>query len=295
MSASSPQHLEITAPDRARHRYVVLDVFTAEPLEGNQLAVFLDGSLFPEARLQAVARELNLAETVFVLPPEGSGDVRLRIFTPQRELPFAGHPVLGTAVAVGVALDRDRVRLETRQETVAVALERRNGKGGFARITQVAPIPQTYEAPEELLAALGVAASLLPIEVYRNGPRHVFVAADGPAAVSAVQPDHDALAELGICANVVARDGTRWKTRMFAPALGVREDAATGSAAGPLALHLARHGWIGFGEEIEIHQGAELGRPSVLYARADGTAEEPTALSLAGAVVIVAQGSFYLD
>ena len=295
MNASNAQHLEIPAPDTASHRYVVLDVFTAEPLEGNQLAVFLDGSLLPEARFQAVARELNLAETVFVLPPEGDGDVRLRIFTPQRELPFAGHPVLGTAVAVAVALDRDRVRLETQQETVAVALERRDGKGGFARITQAAPVPHTYEAPEEILAALGVAASLLPIELYQNGPPHTYVALDDAAKVAEVQPDHEALVRLGACANVFSRAERGFKTRFFAPALGVREDAATGSAAGPLALHLARHGWIGFGEEIEIHQGAELARPSVLYARADGTAEEPTELSLAGSAVIGAQGSFYLD
>jgi trans-2,3-dihydro-3-hydroxyanthranilate isomerase len=82
---------------------------------------------------------------------------------------------------------------------------------------------------------------------------------------------------------------------MFAPALGVREDAATGSAAGPLALHLARHGWVGFGEEIEIHQGAEIARPSVLYARANGTSEEPTEISLAGAALVVAKGSYYLN
>ena len=295
MNASSAQHLEIPAPETASHRYVVLDVFTEEPLEGNQLAVFLDGSSLPEARLQAVARELNLAETVFVLPPEDDGDVRLRIFTPQQELPFAGHPLIGTSVAVAVALDRDRVELETRQEPVNVTLEHRSATGGFARLTQAAPVPNTYESPEELLAALGVAGSMLPIEVYENGPPHTYVALDDPGAVAAVQPDHEALVRLGACANVFAREERGFKTRFFGQTLGVREDAATGSAAGPLALHLARHGWIEFGEEIEIHQGAEIGRPSVLYARADGTAEEPTELSLAGSAIIVAQGAYYLD
>jgi trans-2,3-dihydro-3-hydroxyanthranilate isomerase len=144
-----------------------------------------------------------------------------------------------------------------------------------------------------MLAALGVAESGLPIEAYQNGPLHVYVALPDEAAVAAVKPDFAALAQLaGVGANCFAGSGGRWRTRMFAPALGVAEDPATGSAAGPLAVHLARHGRIGFGEEIEIHQGAEVARPSVIYARADGSPGGIEAVYVSGAAVIVARGEF---
>ncbi len=113
--------------------------------------------------------------------------------------------------------------------------------------------------------------------------------------VAALQPDLRALAELeGLGANCFAGLGSRWKTRMFAPALGVSEDPATGSAAGPLAVHLARHGRIAFGEEIEIRQGAEVGRPSLLHARAAGSAERIERVEVGGSAVIVARGEFML-
>jgi trans-2,3-dihydro-3-hydroxyanthranilate isomerase len=113
--------------------------------------------------------------------------------------------------------------------------------------------------------------------------------------VSGLKPDFAALAELGeLAANTFAGRGTRWKTRMFAPGGGVFEDPATGSAAGPLAIHLARHGRIAFGEEIEIHQGAEVGRPSVLYARARGSRNQIDRVEVGGSAVIVAEGEFRL-
>src|SRR5919204_4493543 len=114
--------------------YVVLDVFTDTPLEGNQLAVFTDGSGLSDERMQKAARELNLSETVFVLPPEQGGDARIRIFTPGLELPFAGHPVLGTAKVVAERDGLDVVRLETGMGLVRVALA-----DGFGRMEQ--PIP----------------------------------------------------------------------------------------------------------------------------------------------------------
>jgi trans-2,3-dihydro-3-hydroxyanthranilate isomerase len=158
-----------------------------------------------------------------------------------------------------------------------------------------APEPESYERAPELLTALGVERSELPVDVYRNGPRHVYVGLADEAAVARLRPDLGALSELGdLCANCFAGAGTRWKTRMFAPGLGVAEDPATGSAAGPLALHLARHGRIAFGDEIEIRQGAEIGRPSVLFARAVGTAEAVEHLEVAGSAVVVARGEYRL-
>jgi trans-2,3-dihydro-3-hydroxyanthranilate isomerase len=125
---------------------------------------------------------------------------------------------------------------------------------------------------------------------------HVYVALGSEDEVAALKPDLGALAHapalLGI--NCFAGSGTHWKARMFAPGGGVPEDPATGSAAGPLAVHLARHGWIGFGDEIEVSQGAEIGRPSTLYARADGSAEKLETVEVGGSTVIVARGEFRL-
>ena len=147
-----------------------------------------------------------------------------------------------------------------------------------------------------MLAALRVERSELPVEHYDNGMQHVYVALGSEEEVAALKPDLSALVEvpalLGI--NCFAGSGTRWKTRMFAPGGGVAEDPATGSAAGPLAVHLARHGRIGFGEEIEISQGTEIGRPSTLYARADGSAEKLDVVEVGGSSVIVARGEFRL-
>jgi trans-2,3-dihydro-3-hydroxyanthranilate isomerase len=159
------------------------------------------------------------------------------------------------------------------------------------------PIPtwQPFEREPELLAALGVARSALPVDAYVNGPRHVYVALESEDAVAALSPDLRALGALGeLGVSCVAGSGARWKSRMFAPGLGVAEDPATGSAAGPLAVHLARHARIAFGDEIEIRQGVEIGRPSLLRARAVGSAREIERVEVGGAAVIVARGEFVL-
>jgi trans-2,3-dihydro-3-hydroxyanthranilate isomerase len=130
------------------------------------------------------------------------------------------------------------------------------------------------------------------VEAYANGPLHVYVELQDEGAVAELRPDMRALAGLEACANCFAGRGKSWKTRMFAPAHGVSEDPATGSAAGPLAVHLARHGRIAFGEEIEIRQGVEIGRPSVLHARAAGSRERVERVEVGGSAVIVARGEF---
>jgi trans-2,3-dihydro-3-hydroxyanthranilate isomerase len=155
------------------------------------------------------------------------------------------------------------------------------------------PIPtwEPYEQADRLLTALGVESSGLPVEAYRNGPQHVYVELASEQAVVSLQPDMAALAGLpGIGVGCFAGAGGCWKSRYFAPALGVAEDPATGSAAGPLAVHLARHGRIGFGQEIQISQGAEIGRPSRLYARAAGAPDRIDSVEVAGAAVIIARG-----
>jgi trans-2,3-dihydro-3-hydroxyanthranilate isomerase len=276
-------------------RYVVCDVFTDTPLTGNQLAVFTDARELPESSLQPLARELNYSETVFVYPPEGDGHVRLRIFTPGRELPFAGHPMLGTAFVLAGPLQLTEIRLETGSGLVPVRLEREGARIVFGRMEQPLPVVEEFERTEELFAALGVEGSELPVRLYDNGIQHVYVALPSPEQVAAVAPDPRLLTAIGPFGfNCFAGSDGRWKTRMFAPEHGVMEDPATGSAAGPLALHLATAGQIGWGEEIEISQGVEIGRPSTLYARAVGGPDAVERIEVGGSAVVVARGEFRL-
>jgi trans-2,3-dihydro-3-hydroxyanthranilate isomerase len=274
------------------HPYFVCDVFTSEPLQGNQLGVFIDGRPFSPGQMQRLAREMNFAETVFLLPPQDGGDVRLRIFTPSAELPFAGHPVLGTAFVVGTALGAGAVALETAAGLVPIILERSGDRITFGRMSQPIPAWEQFDRERELLDILGVGSSLLPVELYRNGPPHVYVQLDSEDAVAALRPDVAALADLEVAVNCFAGRGRLWKTRMFYPSGGIPEDPATGSAAGPLAIHLARHGRIGFGEQIEIRQGAEIGRPSLLYATVTGDRDKINSVEVAGMALIVAEGHF---
>ena len=276
------------------YRYVIVDVFTDRPLAGNQLAVFTDGRAIPEEHLQPLARELNLSETVFVLPKRGDGHVRIRIFTPAGELPFAGHPVLGTAFVLGAPLQLIEIKLETEAGLVPVLLEREGARIAFGRMSQPLPAWRPYEREAELLTALGVERSELPVEAYDLGPGFALVMLATPERVSALAPDLAALERHELGVYCFARDGERWRTRMFAPSHGVAEDPATGSAAGPLAVHLARHGLVPFGEEIEIDQGLEIGRPSRLYARAEGSLERLDRVEVGGSAVIVARGEFRL-
>lgn len=276
-------------------RYVICDVFTDTPLEGNQLAVFTDARAVTPERMQALAREMGFSESTFVLPAEAGGHARVRIFTPAAELPFAGHPTLGTAFVLAAPLQLDEIRLETGRGVVPVRISREGGRVAFGRMTQPIPSIEPYDREEELLEALGLARSELSIELYDNGSRHVFVALPSAEAVASLAPDYAALTALGdIGINCFAGAGDRWKTRCFVPGIGIAEDPATGSAAGPLALHLARHGRIGWGDEIVISQGAELGRPSTLYARVEGSPEAVEAVEVGGSAVIVARGEFVL-
>ncbi|MFI1355903.1 PhzF family phenazine biosynthesis protein [Streptomyces sp. NPDC020898] len=276
------------------HEYVVVDAFARTPLEGNPVAVFFDAADLTTDLMQRIAREMNLSEVTFVLPPEQDGDARIRIFTPVNELPFAGHPLLGTAVALGHALKEDRLLLETAMGTVPFELADDDGVLAV-RMRQPVPTWEPYEHREELLAALGVEKTVAPVEIYRNGPRHVFVGLTSVAALSALRPDHRALSRFpDMAANCFAGSGTRWRARMFSPAYGVVEDAATGSAAGPLAVHLARHGLGAYGQRLEILQGVEMGRPSLMIATAEGTGDHVRSVEVGGHGTVAAHGTLHV-
>jgi trans-2,3-dihydro-3-hydroxyanthranilate isomerase len=279
----------------ALYRYVVCDVFTDTPLTGNQLAVFTDARGLPEERLQELAREMNFSETVFVYPSVAA-HARIRIFTPASEVPFAGHPTLGSAFVLAGPLQLDEIALETGNGVIPVRLDREGATIVFGRMEQPIPTVAAYPEEAELLASLGVERSELPVEVYDNGLEHVYVVLPSEDAVAGLRPDLSRLSDLpGVLGiNCLAGAGGRWKTRMFAPGGGVPEDPATGSAAGPLALHLARYGRIAFGDQIEITQGVEIKRPSKLYARVVGSADQVERVEVGGSAVVVARGEFQL-
>lgn len=276
------------------YRFVLVDVFTDTPFTGNQLGVFTNAVGMSDHEMQQLARELNFSETTFVLPPEGEGDIRMRIFTPVCEIPFAGHPTLGTAFAVAGPLQKVLLKIETGRGVVPVLLEREGAKIVFGSMEQPLPSVTAVSDAQPFLDALGVAEAVLPVERYDNGLEHVMIALADEAAVAALSPDAKLLASAAGKATVSCfhAEGPRVTSRVFVPELGVLEDAATGSAAGPLAVHLARHGAIEWGQEIEVSQGAAIGRPSTLYARAEGAGGSPTHVSVGGSAVVVARGEF---
>ena len=285
------------------HPYEIWDVFTGTPLEGNPLGVFPRAEEIPSRLYQATARELNLSETVFIAPDDpAEADAQIRIFTPAAELPFAGHPTLGAAYAIATPSGAARVRLRTGSGIVAVTFTR-DDHGEIVSGEMQQPIPGVAAYPETaaLLAALGLGpdAPVLPVEIYDNGPRHIVVVLDDLVTLGALNPEMTALAALGPQGVAVIAPGPdgradQVRSRNFCPGLGVPEDPATGSAAGPVAVHLLRHGRLGSGQALEILQGVEMGRPSRLVAIAHGEAERIDGVRVAGAAVRVAGGHYRL-
>ena len=278
----------------SRFRYVVADVFTDTPLQGNQVAVFTDAREIPEDKLQAIAREMNLSETVFVYKPEGEGHARIRIFTPMIEMPFAGHPTLGTAFILSGPLQSDEIRLETGMGLVPVRLERDDsGRIVFGRMEQPLPTIEPYPDEEELLDILGIERSELPIELYDNGVRHVYVCLGSEEEVAALRPDLNRLAEqsVALCFNCFAGEGARWKTRMFAPGggvdrgpgYGIRGRAARAASGAPRADRFRRR-------DRDLAGQVEIGRPSTLFARVEGSADDVQRVEVGGSAVTVARG-----
>ncbi|MDR6981047.1 trans-2,3-dihydro-3-hydroxyanthranilate isomerase [Streptomyces sp. 3330] len=278
------------------HTYVVVDAFARTPLTGNPVAVFFEADDLSAEQMQRIAREMNLSETTFVLRPrQDAHDAHVRIFTPVNELPFAGHPLLGTALALGARTDADQLRIETAMGVIPFRLERADGRAVWASMRQPVPVWEPFERTGELLEALGISASALPVEIYRNGPRHVLVGLESVEALAKLDPDHRALARFpDMATNCYAGQGTTWRNRMFSPAYGVVEDAATGSAAGPLAIHLARHTPLGYGQRIEITQGVEIGRPSPMSALAHGEGDHVTCVEVAGPGVTTIEGVLHV-
>ncbi|MCL2555038.1 MAG: PhzF family phenazine biosynthesis protein [Actinomycetia bacterium] len=277
------------------HQYVVVDAFARVPLTGNPVAVFFEADDLTGEQMQRIAREMNLSESTFVLRPDHDGDVHVRIFTPVNELPFAGHPLLGTAIALGARIPGNRLRIETAMGLIPFELTRAGTTTIAARMRQPVPVWEPFDRAEELLEALGVTKTALPVEIYRNGPRHVLVCLESIEALSKLDPDHRALARFpDMAANCFAGSGSQWRNRMFSPAYGVVEDAATGSAAGPIAIHIARHQLGAYGTHIEITQGVEIGRPSPMGALVHGEGDRVDTVEVDGHGVVALEGTLHV-
>jgi trans-2,3-dihydro-3-hydroxyanthranilate isomerase len=276
-------------------RYVLVDVFTDRPLAGNSLAVFTDARGLTRDRMQALACELNLSETTFVLPAESGGTARVRIFTPRAELPFAGHPTLGTALVLGGPLEAPRLTLELGVGHVPVVLEREGARviGGW--FSRPSPPPVAPNCQDELLGALSLGQIASPIVVYDNGIRHAVVHVTSKAEVAGLKPDLNALGRVPVdTCDVFCADGHEALLRVFAPSHGISEDPATGSAAAPVFRHLVDHAGHDPSTMLSIRQGAHLGRPSRIDVRLSPSAGAPPLIEVGGAGVVVARGEFRL-
>ncbi len=293
---------------RRRLRMVQLDVFAARPLEGNPLAVFLDGRGLSDAEMQALAREMNLSETTFVLPRDAATErargVRVRIFTVQEEVPFAGHPTLGTAFALRAERGGDEVALELGVGRVPVRFEAGEGGLPFGEMTQIDPTLGATHDPGEVAAAMGLARSqldeALPIQTVSTGLPFVVVPLRSLAVARALRLD------LGRVDAYLARTDGRFlylvtrETVDPAARLHARmifyggEDPATGSAAGCAAAWMVAHGIAGSDERVLIEQGLEAGRPSRIHVRAARAGDGVRNVRVGGHAVQVMAGEVVL-
>lgn len=283
--------------------FAIVDVFTAQPFGGNQLAVVTDAAGMGTAEMQAVAAEFGFAETSFVLPPAGGGVPAVRIFTPAAELPFAGHPTCGTAAVLahlGRLPDGSPAALEEAVGPVQVRAEA-TGAGRWRAALELRPaldLPAERPDPDRVAAACGLAAGEVEEAWYAGvGVRFCLASVADPATVDRARPDPAAWAAgvAGGWAEQVhlhaAAGAGRVHARMFAPALGIPEDPATGSAALALVASLAARS--GADLELVVDQGVAMGRPSRIeaWARWDGTSV--SAAGVGGGVALVATGELH--
>ena len=278
-------------------QYLVYDVFTENPFGGNPLAVIPDASGLSEDQLLPIAREFNFSETTFVYPPDDpSYTAKVRIFTPAMELRFAGHPTVGTAIALaGLGLGGSEMVLELGVGPIPVTVTQ-----GHARFETRVPL-SLGEAPatDALGACIGQSAKAIRTDRHMPvlaglGTDFVLAELTGGAALATARPVTDAFREAAgpeadrLAVYVYIRDGGRIRARMFQPLGGIMEDPATGSAAAALAAYLGK--LDGRSQSFEIHQGIEMGRPSRIEAEVTVENGEPVAVRIGGNAVKVMEG-----
>jgi len=295
--------------------YHLVDVFTDRAFGGNPLAVFLDGKGMSDALMQSIAKEFNLSETTFVLPPQDpANDFRVRIFTPAQELPMAGHPTVGTtfvltrAGLVRPGTGRTTITLEEGVGPIPVAIDWKDGQPSFIEMQQ--PVPE-FSPPIEDRAGIAEMLSLepealreeLPIQVVSSGVPFLFVPVKSLEAIRRIRFRIDVAERLKAPAGntfVFTMEtefpGSGVHGRMLAPLLGISEDPATGSANGPLGCYLVRYKVLASEGELRVvsEQGIEMGRPSFLHIRIRHNGDEITAVHVGGTCCYVGSGQLEL-
>jgi len=305
--------------ETSRHllQFYQTDVFTSEPFGGNPLAVFPDPGELTEREFQQIAREMNLSETVFVLPPTDTRAVaKIRIFTPSQEIPFAGHPILGTFYVLGTLK-----RLPLQEPVTKVFYECHLGvfplelivlKGQIEQVVMSHPSPEFLEVVSqmetlfELAKALGVQKAQIvdspfPVEIVSTGLPVLIVPIRTLTAIKSMEVNHSAVLE--ICARLgtngimvyttmTLEESATVHTRMFADPIGVPEDPATGSASGALGAYLVKNGVVEVGPttEVVIEQGYEIDRPSRILVQVFSDDDIIQEVKVGGQVVMVAEG-----
>lgn len=294
-------------------RYLHYDVFTSTPFEGNQLAVFPEPGHTSTALMQTLTREMNFSESTFIFPKEGSGDIRMRIFTPASEIPMAGHPTIGTAFALAdegiIEPGRNDFVFELNVGPIPVSLEWNDGRLSFAWMTQPLPTFGAEVADRSALsAAVGIDEGDLsdhPIQIVSCGVPFLFVAIRTRAAVDAVSIERKALTRAlrasGLEETPVfffTPERVEWSgpetvySRMLAPEFGIAEDPATGGASGPLGCFMLRHGLVTAEEARAILslQGVAMQRPSRIHISIDSNAGAISRVRVGGQAVKVGHG-----
>lgn len=292
-----------------RRRFITADVFTDRPFGGNPVAVLPDAEGLTTAQMQQLAREFNLSETVFVLPPENPAHTRhLRIFVPTKEIPFAGHPTIGTALilasigAFELTEPRTGIVFEMAAGLVPVTIDSVDGRPKAATLTAPKPPKLGQAPPIDFLAGM---LSLKPDQIVQaesasTGNPFILVEVKDQAALQESHADIAVLNQLGEDAFarepfVFTRDapeGFDFQARMYAPQFGIPEDPATGSAAAAFA------GWLGHHDPLQdgtikkmVAQGIEMGRPSRLLIEVDKCQGAVTAVRVSGSAVLISEGA----
>ena len=300
-----------------RYQYQLVDVFTNRAFGGNPLAVFTDGVGLQPETMQAIAKELNLSESTFVLPPESQENhYRVRIFTPTAELPMAGHPTVGTAFVLARERSVGRLGAETTvyfEEgigRVPVSIRFKDGAPDFIRMTQPLPtfgarLTDAGAAAAMLSLDAGAIDTRLPIEVVSCGVPFLFIPIVDLKAIRSIRLRPDAwervknetqVGEIFVFTREVENEGSTVHSRMFAPAFGVPEDPATGAASGPLGCYLVHHGVVPGAPTVRMvsEQGIEIGRPSFIQIEIDQEDGNITGVRVGGQCYFIGQGYIQL-
>lgn len=293
-------------------RYLHLDVFTDRPFEGNQLAVFPDPPQLSTAQMQTIAKEMNFSESTFIYPATGSGDAKMRIFTPGEELPIAGHPTVGSTFALAlegvIARGQTAFTFELGVGPTPVSLEWQDEGLDFVWMTQPNPtFGRIIDDRAALAEAIGVDEHTLvdglPVQWVSCGVPYLLIPLASRAIVDAVSLDRRALVECCRGAGVdevpvylfSTEGGSSAETaysRMLAPGFGIAEDPATGSAAGPLGSYLVEYGVVNGApaQSMVSLQGVAMGRPSRIHIAIDGVPGDISRVRVGGRAVLVGRG-----